>query len=182
MNQTFGKEYKLCRQKLIDSVFKTGKVVIEKQQNLLPHCNTKTTMITKPCVYIRHSYNVKLAMSQALGDDWITGIVPETFTYIFNPEDDVRVVAASDGYWEHHLFDGPDAAEDLADITTLSAEQLVDKMEKRWKQDWNYYWNPNDLSQFETVNYEGVYDDISVAIWSTRQPIVCKVSEASSMP
>ena len=35
MNQTFGKEYKLCRQKLIDSVFKTGKVV--KQYPFVVH-------------------------------------------------------------------------------------------------------------------------------------------------
>ena len=35
MNQTFGKEYKLCRQKLIDSVYKTGKVV--KQYPFVVH-------------------------------------------------------------------------------------------------------------------------------------------------
>jgi serine/threonine protein phosphatase PrpC len=151
---------------------KTGRVIIEKHPDLVPECNTKTTMITRPAVYIKHSYRVRLAMSQAFGNDWATDIVPEIFTYKFNPEDDVRVVAGSDGYWDHHLFDGPDAAEDLKDITTLSAEQLVDKMEQRWKQDWKYYWDPNDLSKFEIVNYDGQYDDISLAIWSTRQPII----------
>jgi ribonuclease P protein component len=35
MNQTFGKEYKLCRRKLIDGVFKTGKVV--KQYPFVVH-------------------------------------------------------------------------------------------------------------------------------------------------
>lgn len=35
MSQTFGKEYKLCRQKLIDLVFKSGKVV--KQYPFVVH-------------------------------------------------------------------------------------------------------------------------------------------------
>ena len=35
MNETFGKEYKLCRRKLIDGVFKTGKVV--KQYPFVVH-------------------------------------------------------------------------------------------------------------------------------------------------
>lgn len=35
MNQTFGKKYKLCRQKLIDTVFKAGKVV--KQYPFVVH-------------------------------------------------------------------------------------------------------------------------------------------------
>jgi ribonuclease P protein component len=35
MNQSFGKEYKLCRRKLIDGVFKTGKVI--KQYPFVVH-------------------------------------------------------------------------------------------------------------------------------------------------
>jgi len=36
MDQTFGKKYKLCRQKLIDSVFKTGTSI--KQYPFVLHC------------------------------------------------------------------------------------------------------------------------------------------------
>ena len=62
---------------------KIGIVSIDKHSNLLPQSITKTTMIPKSGEYINHSYRVRLAMSQALGDDWVTGIAPEKFVYKF---------------------------------------------------------------------------------------------------
>ena len=149
---------------------KHGRVNIEKMTDFVPIIATKTTMKTRIGEYI-HFGNTKLAMSQALGDSWLTGISPEKFEYTFNPSDEVRVVGATDGFWDQYIFDGPDAAEDLADNILLSADQLIDKMEKRWrKDDWVYYWNPKDLTQSVLVGYEEQYDDIALAIWSNRMP------------
>ena len=81
-------------------------------------------------------------MSQALGHNGITGLVPEYYEHIFTDNDKIRVVIGSDGFWEQHIFDGPcqeDVDEDLLNLTTMSAKQLIDKMEARWKQSWKYY-------------------------------------------
>jgi hypothetical protein len=149
---------------------KQGRVHIERMENYVPVIATKTTMNTRVGEYIYFG-NTKLAMSQALGDGWLTGIVPEKFEYTFDPADEVRIVGATDGYWEHYIFEGPDAAEDLADITTLPADELIEKMEQRWKkEDWQYFWNPKDASKSIVTNYDGDYDDIGLAIWSNRMP------------
>jgi serine/threonine protein phosphatase PrpC len=147
-----------------------GRVHIEKMENYVPVIATKTTMNPRIGEYIYFG-NTKLAMSQALGDGWLTGIAPEKFEYTFDPTDEVRIVGATDGYWEHYIFEGPDAAEDLADITTLPADELIEKMEQRWKkEDWQYFWNPKDTSKSIVTNYDGDYDDIGLAIWSNRMP------------
>jgi serine/threonine protein phosphatase PrpC len=145
-------------------------VCIERMEDYVPVIATKTTMTTRIGEYI-HFGNTKLAMSQALGDGWFTGIAPEKFEYTFDPADEVRIIAGTDGYWEHYIFDGPDAPEDLIDNTTLPADRLIDKMEQRWrKEDWQYFWNPKNLTQSILVGYEGAYDDIGLAIWSNRMP------------
>jgi serine/threonine protein phosphatase PrpC len=146
-----------------------GIVHIEKMKDYVPVIATKTTMKTRVGEYI-HFGNTKLAMTQALGDSWLTGISPEKFEYTFDSADEVRIVAGTDGFWEQYIFDGPDAEEDLTDNTTLPVDQLIDKMEQRWEKDWEYYWNPKNLTQSIIVSYEGQYDDIAVAIWSNRMP------------
>ena len=148
---------------------KNKTVIIEKMKDQVPVIATKTTMTNRKGEYIYFG-NLKIAMSQALGDGWVTGIEPEQFEYTFDSNDIVRVVAGTDGFWEQYIFDGPDAAEDLLNITTLSAEQLIDIAAKRWKQEWTYYWNPRDPDDFIVTEYGGAYDDIALAIWSNRMP------------
>lgn len=145
-------------------------VRIERMEDYVPVIATKTTMTTRIGEYI-YFENKPLAMTQALGDGWVTGIVPEKFEYTFDPADEVRIIAGTDGYWEHYIFDGLDAPEDLTDNTTLPGDRLIDKMEQRWrKDDWQYFWNPKNLTQSILVGYEGAYDDIGLAIWSNRMP------------
>jgi len=147
-----------------------NRVHIEKMKDYVPVIATKTTMHARVGEYIYFG-NTKIAMTQALGDGWLTGIAPEKFEYTFDPADEVRIIAGTDGYWEQYIFDGPDALEDLTDNTTLPADQLIDKMEQRWKkEDWQYFWNPKDASKSILVGYEGAYDDIGLAIWSNRMP------------
>jgi serine/threonine protein phosphatase PrpC len=149
---------------------KRGRVYIEKMKEYVPIIATKTTMKTRVGEYIYFGNN-QIAMTQALGDDWVTGIAPEKYEYIFDSGDEVRVVAGTDGFWDHYISDGPDAEEDFIDIVSLSAYHLINKMEQRWKKDWEYIWNPKDETDIITVSYEGGYDDIGLAIWSNRMPI-----------
>jgi serine/threonine protein phosphatase PrpC len=146
---------------------KRGRVYIEKMKEYVPIIATNTTMKTRVGEYIYFGNN-QIAMTQALGDDWVTGIAPEKYEYTFDSADEVRVVAGTDGFWDHYICDGPDAEEDFIDIVSLSAYQLINKMEQRWKKDWEYIWNPKDETDIITVSYEGGYDDIGLAIWSNR--------------
>ena len=81
----------------------------------------------------------------------------------------IRVVIGSDGFWEQHIFDGPcqeDVDEYLLNLTTMSAKQLIDKMEARWKQSWKYYWIPGNTEKFVETDYpEDGIDDINVGVW-----------------
>ena len=142
---------------------------IEKMKDCVPVIATKTTMTTRIGEYI-YFENKPLAMTQALGDGWVTGIVPEKFEYTFDPADEVRVVVGTDGFWEQYIFEGPDALEDLLNITTLPADELIDIAAKRWIQEWTYYWNPKNATDFIITDYDGAYDDIGLAIWSNRMP------------
>ena len=148
---------------------KQGRVIVKKMKELVPVINTKTAMTARVSEYI-HFGNIKLAMTQVLGDYWVTGNEAEYFEYIFDPVDEVRIVAGSDGFWEQYIFEGLDASEDLADITSLTAEELIEKAEARWKQEWQYFWNPKKPNEFIITDYDGQYDDIALAIWSNRMP------------
>ena len=159
----------LEQERLAENI-KLGRVRIEKMKDLIPRVATKNTMFPRVGEYI-HTGRVKLAMTQALGDDWVTGIVPEKFTYSFDPKDEVRVVAGTDGFWEQYIFEGQDATEDLIDITTLTTENLIIKTNRRWEQNWEYFWNPANTSQSIITNYDGEYDDIALGIWTNRRPI-----------
>ena len=136
----------------------------------IPKISTKFSVIPRKAEYIRFiDNNSIIAMSQALGHNGITGLAPEYYEHIFTDTDKIRVVIGSDGFWEQHIFDGPcqeDVAEDFRDLTTMSAKQLIDKMEARWKQNWKYYWIPGNTERFVETSYpeEGI-DDINVGVW-----------------
>ena len=137
----------------------------------VPKISTKTSVIPRKAQYINFisGVNSSIAMSQALGHNGITGLVPEYYEHIFTDNDKIRVVIGSDGFWEQHIFDGPcqeDVDEDLLNLTTMSAKQLIDKMEARWKQVWKYYWIPGNTEKFVETDYpEDGIDDINVGVW-----------------
>jgi hypothetical protein len=102
----------------------------------------------------------KLAITQSLGHHDYTGIVPEIFEVSFSTEDKIRIVAGSDGYFDMH--NNLDEC-DMNDLKKLSLTELINKAESRWKQDWEYCPNKNDLEDFIITKFPG-YDDISILL------------------
>lgn len=121
---------------------------------------------TEYCIF---EDGTRLAMSQSLGHNHITGYDAEIHTESFEEGDVMRVVSGSDGLFDMILTeeDGEneeDIQQDLLDMTTMGVEDLLNKVEVRWKQLWHLYDGSSQgcISQFTP----DMYDDISAIIWS----------------
>ena len=109
--------------------------------------------------YIKHADNVILALTQALGHCGVTGCAPTTTTIPYGPEDIVRVVMGSDGFWDMVAENAPDEQLLFADMTS---EELLKFAIDRWLQPWNMYYN-RDLPEFLTCSYVPKQcDDVAV--------------------
>ena len=117
--------------------------------------------------YIYFKNSEKLAMSQSLGHQNVTGVSPELFTIPLHPGQTVCIVGGSDGLWEMVNFSGEDAEGDMAFLSSKSAEDIVAMAEGRWKQEWNIYWKDpksgRDLVAKQRFPANG-YDDISACV------------------
>jgi len=121
---------------------------------------------TTVCCFTRGS--TTLVPTQALGHCGITGYKPgiNVTPYSAATNRHVRVVVASDGFWDMHLKEY-DA--DNYDLATLSAEDLLAKTESRWKQEWEFHVDADDMENFVLSSFpDNDYDDISIGVWDFR--------------
>lgn len=138
----------------------------------IPKISTKQSLVPRKAEYIVFNRSgSSLAISQALGHNGVTGILPEYFEHLFTTTDKIRIVVGSDGFWEQHIFDGPcqeDVDEDFKDLSTMTAKQLIDKTMLRWRQMWKYYWIMGNTEKFTELCYEeGDIDDVNIGIWDS---------------
>lgn len=123
--------------------------------------------------YVFFGSKEKIAMSQSLGHNNITGIVPERHILFFKPGQEIAVVGGSDGLWDMINMSGPDFEDDLLSLATMSAVEIADIAENRWKQDWNVHWTNSKgevqvfvdsfkNKQRSSQNPYSGYDDVSV--------------------
>ena len=137
-----------------------------------------------PCIsefslFSRYNSKTVLAMSQAIGHNNTLGNVPEVHVEYFEEGDKVRCILGSDGIFDMMLLPEsilalvpPPTEEELTavecdkmDLLTMSAEQLCDKIEARWKQDWEYRYNMRSFGLKMVSNFIGGMDDISAVVW-----------------
>ena len=120
---------------------------------------------TEYCIF---EDNTRLAMSQSLGHNHITGYEPECHTEYFNESDKMRVVCGSDGFFDMILLeDGEneeDNKQDLLDITNMEVQAILDKVEARWKQKWILD-NGSSSGYVSAIFEPDMYDDISTILW-----------------
>lgn len=102
----------------------------------------------------------KLVPTQSLGHNNMTGYAPDIHTITCKRTDKVRVLCASDGFWDMIIKE-----KDMNDLLCMSTHDLLTKAEDRWTQMWEYAADPTKLYDFITTNFGGSYDDVSVAIW-----------------
>jgi len=142
--------------------------------------------IVVPSIYTTFEDNTRMALTQALGHDCITGFEAEKFSFKYNKEQHLRFVSGSDGFWDmqlnkrdimlsgndiiiNHLMDEllPDITQDNEDILKLTAVKLTQKALKRWAQVWNVYMDDKD-GKYHTMRTSyptNGYDDICVFVW-----------------
>jgi serine/threonine protein phosphatase PrpC len=123
----------------------------------------------------------QLAMTQSMGHGNITGYDPERHVESFEETDSIKIVMGSDGLFDMLLLEQsisklPELTssemEDLKletiDILSMTATELVEKTERRWKkEDWAYHWHIKDYSQvMYPISFDGGYDDISAITWN----------------
>ena len=106
--------------------------------------------------------NLTVASTQSLGHCNVTGLNPSYKTIPYKSDQWVRVFAWSDG-----VSDMMNLKCDSYDLLTNTAEQLVDKYERRWKQTWILCDNENDTDSTKTAKFpDNNYDDVSLGMWS----------------
>lgn len=139
----------------------------------VPTIFSKDTLKFREAEYVFFENGEKIALSQALGHNNITGIAPERNTVLFESGQEVAIVGGSDGLWEMINLTGPDVEEDLLTLATKTATEIADIAEMRWKQDWNIHWI-NSKGELEVYvdsftnkdrspkNTSSGYDDVSV--------------------
>jgi serine/threonine protein phosphatase PrpC len=103
----------------------------------------------------------QLVPTMALGHENMTGFKP-TKTYIpYTQGQKVRICVYSDGVGDMKIDDN---AEDQYDMQNLTAQQLLDKFVGRWKQNWLFVENPNELEKGQETHMGGNYDDVCIGI------------------
>ena len=129
--------------------------------------------------------STKIAMTQSLGHNNITGYDPEFHVEYFQKEDKIDVIAGSDGLFDMLLLednilrnpelsdeDWSDIKQDQIDLLSMTSLELVSKAENRWrKKDWEFHFNPNKFEDFQVANFGGSYDDICAVTWRKKSEI-----------
>jgi len=156
----------------LKSRIESGEVCIRSDRQT-PAIFSKDTVKLRDAEYVYFENVERIAVSQSLGHNNITGILPERRTTFFESGQEVAVVGGSDGLWDMINLIGIDSEEDLLTLATKTAVEIADMAELRWKQDWNVYWT-NSKGEVQVFvdsftnkqpspqNPSSGYDDVSV--------------------
>lgn len=110
------------------------------------------------------NYGRRLACTQALGHNSMTGYCPEVKTIAFEPGCSYRFVLGSDGLYDM-IVQGLE--EDMTDLSSKSSAELCSKAADRWRQEWDARMSmvgPIQKIQFESNGW----DDVSVVVIEAR--------------
>ena len=129
------------------------KIIVEKCENIPEMQNSNTIKFVQGEYYYFDIKNTssKMAMTQSLGHNNITGLEPETTVIYFEESQDVQVIGGSDGLWDVVMEGEP---------IDMDVDKLLSLAESRWKGLWNIDWN-GEVYQDKFP----IYDDISVCIY-----------------
>jgi len=150
----------------------TRKVKIEKMHNPVVCIASAKNLCFKSKDYITFEDGTTIAPTQALGHCNVTRYAPEVHIETFEPDDEVRCVLFSDGFGDMFLFESDveeDKLQDERDILTMTASQLIEKAEARWRQSWRLYRDISKPDVFEEGKFplDGM-DDVGVLVWDNK--------------
>ena len=118
---------------------------------------------------------VSLSMTQSLGHEGLTLYKPETFQYKYDPDDNIRVIVGTDGFFDMWILQDDtiknpahaiDANLDHIDMVTRNSSYLSEKVQTRWTQQWEHHWNPDCEEEYQVNCFTSKdIDDISIVVW-----------------
>jgi serine/threonine protein phosphatase PrpC len=103
----------------------------------------------------------KLACSQALGHNSITGYDPEYKVIQLTENDKFKVIVGSDGLWEMIMKDD---IQDVNNLYNMDANAIVEQTTNRWLQMWNMHDVLNNKKNVQGKFTPHQCDDIAVFI------------------
>ena len=103
----------------------------------------------------------KLACSQALGHNSITGYDPEYKVIQLTENDKFKVIVGSDGLWEMIMKDD---IQDVNNLYNMDANAIVEQTTNRWLQMWNMHDVLNNKKNIQGKFTPHQCDDIAVFI------------------
>lgn len=139
-----------------------------EEVHTIPYILTPDNITTQTKHYYNFNHTYKLAMSQSLGHNNITGVDPERKTIPYTPQNKMRVILMSDGLSDMicSVTELVYYEKDLSLLSSLSSRELALFAEQRWKQDWHFYVKKEDeLFQpycFATPGSRSGFDDVLV--------------------
>ena len=121
-----------------------GRSITVKDVPTIPHILTPHNITTQTKHYYTFCDIYTLAMTQSLGHNNITGIVPERKVIPYLSQNKIRVLLISDGVSDIICFEPEYYEKDLASLSSLPCDELALLAEERWKQEWHYYVKKED--------------------------------------
>jgi serine/threonine protein phosphatase PrpC len=126
---------------------------------------SETTLIQVPSEYRILDNFYELAVTQALGHNNFAKPAPDVHEIVINSTDEVIVVSVTDGVTDMLICDELDQdkirEEDIRMIYELSAEELKNKIQERWGQEW--IMRPLNQKEQKARYEKHNFDDIGVA-------------------
>jgi len=134
----------------------------------LPKIRSSTTYQAKKmklCNFKFHkNRDVQLFMTQAIGHNNKTGYFPEIHVEHFTNNDEIKCILGTEGFFQMILLEDEvvniskyttnlslqekkDIHQDMEDLINMSAIELIEKTEKRWKQRWSYMYDLLDITK-----------------------------------
>ena len=140
--------------------------MIVEDVTTIPHILTPHNISTQTKHYYNFNHTYKLAMSQALGHNNITGIEPERKIIPYTSENKMRVILMSDGVSDMICFEPEYYEKDIYSLSLLPSSEIASFSEQRWKQEWHYYIKKDDELFtpycFATPGSRSGFDDVLV--------------------
>ena len=124
----------------------------------------ENTLISCYSEYIEwdSDYYTKLACSQALGHNGITGCAPDTVVIPITPGDRFKVIVGSDGLWDMIIKSDE---KDMLQLWGMDADAIMKQTTDRWLQTWNMIDELKNSIIVHRAKYQPYQcDDISVIV------------------
>jgi len=145
----------------------TERTRLDGRVTFIPSMNIKMvdkdTLISVYSEYIEWNTDfTRLACSQALGHNGVTGCFPDKTVIPIHPNQTYKVIIGSDGLWDMVMMN---KKQDMNELYYMDADDIIIQTTYRWLQQWNMIDVLNNDNAIHQCKYTSKQcDDISVVV------------------